>query len=286
MGKVVEFAVDIEEYCQKFAEVFEDVYQEVSEFAKDKFDDASNLVDFLVEAMKAVAKHGELHGFDKKELVNDVVCKVIDDMTIPFEDKEELRHKVLPHLSGVIEMMIAAAKGHLFLKKVGDKMEDYGDDVAYSCKKCCTGCCAGCKPKPQPKSVIPRSNVAKDVPIESGAVDDLGVIIYDKLRKMITTKHVTVSNIITVVGIIMQLVQQYPTLLGAQKKQIVKNVIYRVVAEFPMAETDRLALKVFLDGALDRSIDYIIAIANGEIDLIGQVVDAVDKISESCARCC
>jgi hypothetical protein len=286
MGKVVEFAEDIEEYCQKFAEVFEDVYEEVSEFAKDKFDDASNLVDFLMEAMKAVGKHGELHGFDKKELVNDVVHKVIDDMTISFEEKDELRHKVAPHIGNIVEVMVAAAKGQLFLKKVGDKLEDYGDDVADSCQKCCAGCGSGCKPKPQPQSVAPRSNVAKDVPIESGAVDDLGVIIYEKLRKMISTKHVTLANIISVVGIIMQLVQQYPTLLGEQKKQIVKNVIYRVIAEFPMTETDRLALKGFLDGTLDKTIDYIIAVANGEIDIIGQVIDAVDKISESCARCC
>ncbi len=278
----IEFAQDIEEYCQKFSEVFEDVYEKVSKFAKDKLHDANNIMDFLIEAMKAVSMYSKLHGFDKKELVNDVIIKVIDDMTISSEEKEELRHKVAPYIGNIVEVLVAAAKGHLFLEKIEDKLEEYGNDVAESCNKCIIKCCITCRHKPK----TTHFNVVKEVPIENGAVEDLGVIIYDKLCAMISTKQVTLSNIISIVGIVMQLVQQYPALLGEQKKRIVKNIIYRLIGEFPMAEADRLALKGFLDGTLDKSIDYIIKVFNGEIDIVGQVVEYAEKISDSCQKCC
>lgn len=276
-NNIEEFAQNIEEYCQKFGEVFEDVYQEVTTELKDKLNDSKAIVDFLVAAMKAVSKHGELHGFDKKEMVRDVVDKVIDDMTIDEKEKDELKHNVSPYLDHTVEVLIAASKGHLFLKKVKDEIIESASDVYENT----TGC--GCF-KNNNKKI--NKNTTRNVPIESGAVDDLGVIIYEKLRKMITTKHVTLNNIISIVGIVMQLIQQYPTLTGPQKKQIVKNVIYRLIKEIPISDADRLAVQGFLDGTLDKTIDYIIAVANGEIDLIGQVVEIVDNISEKCSGCC
>lgn len=269
-----EFAQDIEEYCQKFSEVFEDIYDDVKKYAKDRFNDADNLIDFLMVAMRTVAKHGELHGFDKKELVRDVVNQAIVDMTISDEDKDELRHKVAPYLDHTVEVMIAAAKGYLFLQKVKDELAEQAGDL----KECCQGCCLRCK-KQEPKIYTLSS-----VPTEGG-VDDLGVIIYEKLRKMISTKHVTINNVISIVGIAMQLVQQYPTLQGAQKKQIVKNVIYRLIDEIPMSEIDKMAVKAFLNSTLDKTIDYIISIANGEIDLLGEIEKVVDKCSVLCAKC-
>lgn len=272
-----QFAQNIEEYCQKFGEVFQDVYDEVKRAVNDKLHDTSCVVDFLIAAMVAVTKYSELHGLDKKELVHDVVYKVVDDMTIDEEEKTQLKNQIAPYLGPTIEILICAAKSRLFLEKF--------DDVEGDAEDVYNGCYKGCLPKAKSKAKSVKRK-GKSVPIESGAIEDLGVIIYDKLRGMIANKHIDISNIMTIVAFTMQLVQQYPTLEGIQKKLIVKKVIYRLINEIPLSEGDRAAILILLNGTIDKTIDYIIAIANGEIDLIGQLVEVVGKISTSCAGCC
>lgn len=287
------FAQDIEEYLHKYALVFENVYNKVRKAAQDKLNDMNNIMEFLITAMYIVSQHPELHGCDKKELVRDVIAKVIDDMSITDEDKAHLKH-IFPFLDHIVDVLIAAAKGRLFLAKVGHEIEEYVEDTTECVGGCVGGCFkktfGKCKGKCQDKCTKKAKTVArpkfKDIPIEAGAIDDMGVLIYDKLKSMITTKQINMNNIMTIVGIVMQLVQQYPALTGEQKKQIVKNVVYKLVNDLPLSDSDRLSLLGLLNATLDKTIDYIIAVASGQIDIIGQIVDTAEKISNGCSRLC
>lgn len=266
-------ADNIQDYVEEYTKIFQNVYNNVLLFAKDKLDKADNVVDFLMLAMTAVNEHGRLHGFEKKEIVKDVVAKLVETMTIDDEQKDELRRVVTPHLDETIDFMIAAAKGYLFLEKVGDKVEEGFQK-----------CCLPCKRKSRRRGGARQPKTFELPPHRS--ITGLADIIYDKVRGMITSKSVSISNIVSIVTIVMQFVQQYPALAGGEKKQIVKHVIYRLIDEIPINPLDREGIKAFLNTTLDKTIDYVISVARGDIDLIGKISDVIDKCGTSCGGCC
>ena len=263
---------NIEEYCADYSVKLQQLYDDVLVFAKTKLEDGDNIIDFLIEAMKKVCTFTEIHGYEKKELVLDVVRKVIDIMTIKDDEKDRLRKNVAPFLDHIVDLMIASAKGYLFLEKVSDKAEEYADDIAKS------GCCGPFKPK---KKL--NNKKLKQLPTERG-VNGLVDLVYDKIKSMISNRKVTVSNIVTIVTLCMQIVQQYPSLEGAEKKEVVKQVVYRIVEETNLSEEDKLSLKVFLDATLDKTIDFVIKVANGEIDIIGKVEEIVTRCTAMCNK--
>ena len=83
------FAKNIEEYCAKYNVVFDEIYDEMLVFAKDKQKYFVNVTDYIVETMRLASEHNELHGFEKKELVVDVCSKMIE--VIVLEDGERER---------------------------------------------------------------------------------------------------------------------------------------------------------------------------------------------------
>jgi hypothetical protein len=275
-------AEDIQKYCQEYNELFTDLFNKLLVRVKDKTDDVHNFIVFVSEAIKLLSDEAvELHGYQKKEMVIDLVKGVVETMPIDDEDKEKLKCFVFPSLDNTIDLFIAAAKGYLFLQKVEDKIEE-------GCAKCQARCgggqCIGCrKASHQEKKKGVNTSLAAPRDGEGAVlVENLTTVVYDRLRGMITHKQVTVSNIVAIVTLAMQLVQQYVTLTGQQKKYIVIHVINKLVAEIPMSDDDRLAVQALVSTTLDKTIDYVISVATGEVDLLGQIEETVGRCKAMC----
>ena len=271
-------ANDIKTYVSQYNALFSDIYNKLLVKLQDRTDNISNFIVFVAESIKIISEEAaSLHGYQKKELAIDLVKSVVESMPIDEEDKNVLRNFVYPSLDNTVDLFIAAGKGYLFLKKVEEEIE-------AECAKCQTKCsnikCAGCRHN---KAI--RRSILLDVPRTGEGVvylEQLTDVVYSNLRDMLSKKQVTVNNIIGIVTLAMQLVQQYGTLNGVEKKQVVVNAITRVVDEIPMNESDRIAVKAVVATTLSKTIDYVIAIANGEIDLFGQIEEGVARCKVMC----
>lgn len=278
-------ADDIQEYCEEYNELFTELYNKLLARVKDRLDDANHFITFVGEAICLLSEEAvALHGYQKKELVIDLVKGVVNNMTISDEDKDGLRNFVFPTLDNTVDLFIAAAKGYLFFKKVEDAIDN-------GCTKCTARCgpnrCKGCKKQQSTAKARSKAAVSRDliVPLdEEGVVDvtALSNVVYDKLRGMITHKTVTVANIIGIVTMVMQLVQQFAGVEGSDKKKIVVNVISRLVKEIPMSPEDKMAVEAIVATTLDKTIDFVMAVANGDIDLLGIVEDHVARCKIMC----
>jgi hypothetical protein len=203
-------------------------------------------------------------------------------MTISEEDRTQLKASIYPTLGSTIDLFIAVAKGYLFLQKIDDKID-------AECAKCHAKCggskCGGCQKN---KVITLRSGEALlEAPqTPDGAIDVtfLSNQVYDELRGMITHKQVTPESIIGIVALAMQLVQQFAGVAGADKKKIVMNVITKLINEIPMEDGLRSTLQMILSTTVDKTIDLIIGVASGEIDLIKIVQDGVAKCKLMCKK--
>ena len=277
-------AEDIKEYYKEYNQLFTELKNKLVTRVKNKLDDAKNFSTFVISAIVLLKEEAHtLHGPDKKDLAIALVESIVDNMTISDEDKAELKANAFPTLGNTIDLYIAAAKGYLFLQKVQDSVDD---GCAKCTAKCSGGKCKGCK-KTETKSI--RSIRSGEATVEApqtaeGAVDitALSNIVYDELRGMITNKQVSLGSIINIVTLTMQLIQQFAGVKGGDKKLIVISVINRVVAEFPMSDSDRAAVQAIVATTLDQTIDFVVAVANGEIDLLGIVEDHVSRCKAMC----
>lgn len=280
-------AGDIKEYFKEYNELLTELYNKLINRVKDKLGDAKNFSDFVIEAIIILKEEAHtLHGSDKKEIATDLVKSVVEQMEISDEDKTELKEKVYPTLDNTIDLYISAAKGYMFIQKIDDKIDD-------SCAKCQSKCGGGTKlkrrgshNKKNKSSKIVRSGEAViEAPhTPEGTVDvtALSNVVYDELRGMITHKQVGIANIISIVTLAMQLVQQFAGVSGSDKKKIVINVINRVVDEIPMSPADKAAVQAIVATTLDKTIDFVVAVASGEIDLLGLVEENVARCKLMC----
>jgi hypothetical protein len=247
---------------------------------KDKLNDAKNFSDFVVEAIVLLKEEAHtLHGPDKKEMAIDLVKSVVENMEISDEDKAELKAKVFPTLGNTVDVLIAAAKGYLFLQKVEDAV------CAKCTAKCGGGKCSGCKKADTNAKSFRSGEATLESPQTAEGVVDVTALsntVYDELRAMITHKQVTPEGIIGIATLAMQLVQQFAGVSGADKKKIVINVVTKLIDEIPMGDGPKAALKMVLNTTLDKTIDLIIGVASGEIDLIGTVKDGVAQCKTMC----
>lgn len=273
-------AHDIKEYFIEYNALFTELYNKLVARVKDKMDDTHNFMTFVIEAIVLLKQEADtLHGYEKKELAIDMVKSIIDGMNISDEEKQELKDKVFPSLGSTIDALIAAAKGYLFLQKVQNNIE----------QKCNTKCFVKSKKsntKANVKSLRSGEATIEAPQSQDGTVDvtKLSNIVYDELRALVINKQITVANIISIVTLAMQLVQQFAGVSGANKKKIVVNVINRIVGEFPMSDADRAAVQAIVATTLDQTIDFIVGVANGDIDLIGMVEDGVARCKTMCCK--
>lgn len=272
-------ASDIQEYFQEYNELFTELHGKLVVRLKGKLNDVNNFVDFVGAAMQLLTEEAvSLHGYQKKELVIDLVKKVVESMTVSDEEKETLKKFVLPTLDNTIDLFIAAAKGYFFLKNAEQDI----DDACTKCQARCVGKCSGCRhTQKKERKAIKEEVIVRN---EDGQVDvaALSNIVYDKLKTMITHKQVSIAGIIGIVTLAMQLVQQFAGVSGKDKKIIVISVITRLFDEIQMSDDDRFALKAIVATTLDHTIDFVIAIASGEIDLMGVVEDTVARCKIMC----
>ena len=71
-------ASDIQEYFQEYNELFTELHGKLVVRLKGKLNDVNNFVDFVGAAMQLLTEEAvSLHGYQKKELVIDLVKKVV-----------------------------------------------------------------------------------------------------------------------------------------------------------------------------------------------------------------
>lgn len=252
------FITALDEYNQIFVEV----YQQMSE----KLSSIRDFVSIITNTMVLLNNQTQLHGYQKKEMVLDLAAKLIEDMNVSEEEKTVLRHYVFSTLGNTVDLFIATAKGYLMLKKAKENMD----------KKCIGGKCFSKKMTTVKRDMVVESVIA---PID---ISQLTNDIYEQLKKIVQNKTINSSNIIQIATVAMQLIQQYMNIPGAQKKQIVMDVVSRLINEIQMNESDRDILRSIVSMTLDKTIDLVIGIANGDIDILKIIDDGIVFCKKTC----
>lgn len=252
-------------------QVFDRVYAEFKELVKNLETTADNFMDFVVKAMEKVEEFAErtkdeivIHGIQKKEIVEDMLRKIFDDLQVVPEHLEKIKVDLEVWLSKTIDVIVSASKGQLgFQKKVKEK--------------------CGCAPKAN-KNV--RSDLIIGAPgSDSADVEKISMQVYDIVRDSITNKSFNAQNFIVLVTIVMQVVERAQTLSGAEKKYVAVSVIKRLVMEIPFPEGDKEAIAVIVETTLSKTIDYIIAAARGELHVdLQQVVKGFKALFPCCFK--
>lgn len=271
----------IHEYNDMFAELYQDTKNKL----QDKMSTVHDFVSIIVQTMVVLCEQESLHGYQKKDLVIDIAAKLIDDIEATEQEKATLRHYVFYTLGNTVDLFVATAKGYLMLQKAKQKvkiestkclkrihlkhLKQHKRDVELSNNESTNN----------ELSNNELSNIAPPVDLQQ-----LTDTVYDQLKSMIQNKTVNLSNIVNIASMAMQVIQQYTLVSGAQKKQVVMNVIGRLIAEIPMAESDRAILQSVVNVTLDKTIDLIIGIANGDINIMKTIDDGVAWCKKTCCK--
>jgi hypothetical protein len=111
--------------------LFDDVYANVYKTIKKKSVDSGDIIRIVASAMVVVQKYPELDGATKKQLVIDVLSKIVDDSgLVKDEDKEACHLLIQVTVPVVIDTIVSAYNHEIDLKKV------------KSCFAKCFGCVA------------------------------------------------------------------------------------------------------------------------------------------------
>ena len=249
---------NIHDYFNKYNELFDTFYGKLH----DKFSQDVNLLQDFIEVVGMCLKmlndnKIDLHSHERTELVTDLINKLITELNISDTDKDLLNNYVYYMLPDIVELLIATSKGYMYLKQVETKIKN-------------GGCFGFFKPKEK------QRDAATDAAIVT--VDN----VYAQLKSMIKNKTVDISNLMSIVTITMQLVEQISGLTGAQKKDMVMQLMNRLIDDVPMDDTNKAALRAILTTTVNAAIDFVVSVANGEINLVQLVKDNVDWCKKSC----
>lgn len=263
----------------EYNDMFAELYQDAKNKLQDKMSTVHDFVSIIVQTMVVLCEQESLHGYQKKDLVIDIAAKLIDDIEATEQEKATLRHYVFYTLGNTVDLFVATAKGYLMLQKAKQK-------VQVESTKCLKR--MHLKHLKQHKRDVELSNESSNnestnivPPVDLQQLTDT---VYDQLKSMIQNKTVNLSNIVNIASMAMQVIQQYTLVSGAQKKQVVMNVIGRLIAEIPMAESDRAILQSVVNVTLDKTIDLIIGIANGDINIMKTIDDGVAWCKKTCCK--
>lgn len=86
------------------------------------------------------------------------------------------------------------------------------------------------------------------------------------VQKAIATKQITAATIMSLLTTAMTEVEKIAGLTGAQKKELVVQVVDRLIDEIP-GSTDKSAIKAAADLLLPGVIDVVVDAANGNLGL-------------------
>lgn len=100
-------------------------------------------------------------------------------------------------------------------------------------------------------------------------------IIYDKAREMIIGKKLDIRQLTLMVPLLMQAAANLKNTTGQQKKQIVHNVMYRLVDDVGFEnDKEKQLAQHFIEHDLDDLIDTVYAASKGKFDFGSGVDDA------------
>lgn len=112
--------------------------------------------------------------------------------------------------------------------------------------------------------------------------------VYNKVRGMIKNKQFNAANWISLVIMSMEMVETLPKLHGHEKRDLVVDLMSKLIMEIPMADDDRAIVSGLIKMALPGIIDAIIDGTLGKLDLnkvAEQVGNAFDSVAEGCNSC-
>lgn len=266
--EITKIETGIEKRMQHYHDMLLGAYEQSLAEIKEDIKSSKHLVTFVATAMKVVKNNDDLHATQRKNLIVDVIHKIIAAMPVAHDEKQTIHNLFLPSLVDLIDVIEAAAKGHLIFRP---------------------------KPAPVPAPrrlfrlklfggvVIHAQRGLEDATTPSVAVvvDVVPVVndVYQSVKCMLLGKQINMASLISIGSLIMQVVDQYPQLSGAQKKQIVLQVAHNIVGETELDVATKQMINAAIDTTLDMAIEFIIKAKNGQIDV-------VNKIEASVKSCC
>ena len=235
------------------------------------------IMHFIVLAMqnvekfaKANAKQYVIHGLQKKEMVKELVMKYFAEYGDWDANKknqwEQLQLPLRRFMDNVIDVIVSAAKGQMQFA------QQLSTQPTIKQKKRCA--------KKAPN--VLANNIRRDVVTDENT---LVTQIYQQVYAAIANQQFDCSNIMLLVTTVMQAVSNLSQLTAAQKKDVAMTVITQLVAAIPMPTDEKSAKDAINNTTISQAIDYIIAAANGQLN-IGQIVTEIQGLFASCAGCC
>ncbi len=213
---------------------------------------------FVIEAMKAVRNAHILDDLEKKEAIIDLVHKVVISMNI---DYAQLEKTFFPMLDSTVDVLIRAAKGHLYLCKTIPKKT-----IRQWCIE------------------LRKKNIVAAAP--TPLIDsDIAAIVSQTcvtVKSLIQQKTVNIATIMSISTIVMQVVETYPQITGPQKKQVAVQVLHTIVDTSTLTDNTKEDLNIAIDATVSSAIDFIVAAANGQIPLINDIKNAASGCITKC----
>lgn len=107
-------------------------------------------------------------------------------------------------------------------------------------------------------------------------------LIYNNIRQMIVTKEIDIKTIVILVPTVMVQVAGFVNLTGLQKKELVTQIISRLVQEFKPKNNDEQMIQLFIQKQLPFIIDVVYAAAQSKY--VFKIVESGWKKLLACCR--
>lgn len=257
---------EFERHMQLHAAIFAHKCKYLTDKLHDKLADITNIMHFVSEAMQSVRDEQELDELEKKEMVNDLVHKIVDSMTIPDDQRLRLHKQFFPLLDAIIDMLTRAALGYMYIKLEVEEA-----------KAQCIGFCSKKRSPPGKKKQLIR-DMSEDA--LNGLIDQT----FASVKELIKQKTFNIGTIMSISTITMQVVETIPQITGGQKKRVVMTVLHRLVDESTLADDTKQKIHNAIDLAVSSAIDFIVAAANGDIPLVNEAKEAIQTCITNCKK--
>ena len=230
----------------------EKIYHSIKDTYRGLSIDRNNIFMVVLKGIEVIEKLKNLDGAEKYDLLRQSINIVINELEIDEDEKKFIQVSI----KSFIETAILSSKGKLIQKRKGKHKE---------------------------KHVKKENRIATGQIIES---------LVDKLLSIVRNKKFTINdfimNISSLVGMIIQLVNNYKYLTGVEKKEIVIQTIKQFINKkiTKLYEIDDKTLKMlnFVIDTLPQTIDLLISVNNSNHGINEIATTLISKISK-CISC-
>lgn len=108
--------------------------------------------------------------------------------------------------------------------------------------------------------------------------------VYDKIKGMIANKEFNLANWVSLVTLSMEVVEVVPNMHGLQKRDLVVDLIAKLVTEIPMSDSDRTLVASLVRTTLPSMIDALVQGSLGQI-AINLAAKAEEHVTKCWAKC-